>query len=411
MPSSAGSRGRLPARIGRWLAALALPLAGPLAGWPATPTQAPQVAITPARIETTAATTITIAVQYPSGLASITGVQATYNGLDVLDLLFPFLVQVGDTAATFVIPQVAFPYPTQATFVFSLQTGAGSDSATLQIDVRECGIFPPDNPWNTDIAGYPLNPNSDAYVASINSSGGNGFLHADFGSNPDYGIPYVVVPAGQALVPITFTEYGDESDPGPYPVPLSAPVEAGSDRHVLVVQPSLCRLYELYHAARGGAGWEAGSGAIFALDSNQLRPEGWTSADAAGLPIFAGLARFDEVQSGHIDHALRFTATRTQRGYIHPATHYASSSNDPSLPPMGLRLRLKDGYDLSRFHGAARVILEALKKYGLLLADNGTGWFITGATDSRWDDQDLDQLKTVPGSAFEAVQTGAIHHP
>jgi hypothetical protein len=208
-------------------------------------------------------------------------------------------------------------------------------------------------------------------------------------------------------VPITFKAAASDSDPGPYPVPLNAPVEPG-DRHVLTVQNGTCKLYELFDAHRRGAGWDAGSGAIFDLNSNALRPDGWTSADAAGLPIFAGLVRYDEVQAGHIDHALRFTVARSQNGFIHPATHTASSSTNPNLPPMGLRLRLRASYDISRFTGASRVILEALRKYGMLVADQGSDWYISGSTDSRWNDEDLNQLKSVPGSAFEVVHTGPI---
>jgi hypothetical protein len=268
-----------------------------------------------------------------------------------------------------------------------------------------CRMFPPDNPWNQDISAAPVHPRSAAYIESI-GAGVN--LHADFGSHPEYGIPYVVAPAGQPRVPVEFVEYGDESDPGPYPIPPDAPVESGSDRHLLVLASGECRLYELYHARRAGNGWQAGSGAVFDLSSNALRPDGWTSADAAGLPILPGLARYDEVQSGAIRHALRVTVETTFRGYIHPATHFASDEENPAFPPMGLRLRLRADYDISRFTGAAHVILEALKRYGLIVADNGSGWFITGATDSRWNDEDLDQLKTVPGSAFEAVYTGEI---
>jgi hypothetical protein len=242
-----------------------------------------------------------------------------------------------------------------------------------------------------------------------NRIGSHGFLHADFGGNGAYGIPYVVVDSTQVKLPITFTEYGDESDPGPYPIPLNAPIEGGAssdgDRHVISVDKDACKLYELYHAYPTTTGWEAGSGAKFDLTSNALRPDGWTSADAAGLPIFPGLARYDEVAAGHIDHALRFTVQRTQKKYIHSAAHYASSSTDPNLPPMGLRLRLKADYDISGYTGQSRVILEALKKYGMILADNGGNWFITGASDPRWNDEDLNQLKTVPGSAFEAVTT------
>ena len=268
-----------------------------------------------------------------------------------------------------------------------------------------CSIFPADNPWNQDISSAPVHPRSAAYIRSI-GAGVN--LHADFGSNPEYGIPFSVAPPGQPRVPVEFVEYGNESDPGPYPIPPDAPVEFGSDRHLLVLASGECRLYELYHAQRAGAGWRAGSGAIFDLSGNALRPEGWTSADAAGLPILPGLARYDEVHSGEILHALRVTVAATSRGYIHPATHFASVDEDPDRPPMGLRLRLRADYDLARFTGAARVILEALKRYGLIVADNGSNWFISGATDPRWNDEDLEPLKTVPGGAFEAVYTGEI---
>jgi hypothetical protein len=277
--------------------------------------------------------------------------------------------------------------------------------------IGECPIFPPDNAWNTDISEYPVDANSDDYIAAINADGDE-YLHADFGENPDYGIPFVVVDETQPDVPITFTEYGDESDPGPYPVPEDAPVEAGSDRHVLVVVADAgsgdCMLYEMYHAEFNGEGWDAGSGAVFDLRSNALRPETWTSADAAGLPIFPGLVRYDEVAAGEINHALRFTVGETQRAYIHPAVHWASSNTDEDLPPMGLRFRLRADYDISEFTGMSRTILEALRTYGMIVADNGTSWFISGATDSRWDDEDLNQLKTVPGTAFEVVETGEI---
>ena len=267
-----------------------------------------------------------------------------------------------------------------------------------------CAMFPADNPWNADVSALNVHPNSANFIASI---GAAGHLHADFGENPDYGIPFVVA-RGQEPVPITYTDYGDESDPGPFPIPLDAPVESGSDRHVLALDADDCVLYELFDAARSGSGWSAASGARWPLDTNRLRPEGWTSADAAGLPILPGLVRHDEVTSGAIRHALRFTVARTQRGYIHPATHFASSSTDPNLPPMGLHLRLKAGYDVSRFSGQARVVLEALRRYGMIVADNGSNWFISGATHPGWNDDDLNQLKAVPGSAFEAVDTGPV---
>ncbi|MGH2832523.1 MAG: hypothetical protein ACRDK2_07075, partial [Solirubrobacteraceae bacterium] len=230
-------------------------------------------------------------------------------------------------------------------------------------------------------------------------------------TNPSYGIPYTIVGPHQPSVPIHFTEYGEESNPGPYPIPPNAPVEGAGeegDRHVLVLQEGSCRLYELYGAQRSGAGWDAGSGAVFNLRSNALRPDGWTSADAAGLPIFPLLVRYEDVHRGVIDHALRVTVPRTQRGFIHPATHFASSSSDPSLPPMGLRLRLKASYGLAGFHGQALIILRALKRYGLIVADNGSPWYITGAPDAHWNDQDLEEIKRVPGSAFEAVQSEPI---
>jgi hypothetical protein len=273
--------------------------------------------------------------------------------------------------------------------------------------IAGCPLFPADNPWRRDVSGDPVHVRSAAW---INSIGPTTHVHPDFGADPTYGIPYVVVPAGQAKVPITFTDYGDESDPGPYPVPPNAPVEAGSDHHVLVASGD-CHLYELYNASPDGrGGWNASSGAVFDLRSNALRPDTWTSADAAGLPIIPGLVRFDEIQAGHIDHALRFTVSRTQRGFIHPATHQAGSTTDADVPPMGARFRLKASYDISRFTGASRVVLEALRRYGMLVADNGSNWFISGATDGRWNDDDLNQLKSVPGSAFEAVDSGPVLH-
>ncbi len=271
-----------------------------------------------------------------------------------------------------------------------------------------CPIFPANNPLNQEIAHAPVNPNSAKYIESI---GANIHLHADFGTPLNYGIPYVVAGSHQPKVSIHFTEYGEESNPGPYPIPPNAPVEGAGeegDRHVLVLQEGSCKLYELYAAERTASGWDAASGAVFNLRSNKLRPEGWTSADAAGLPIFPLLARYPEVRSGQIDHALRVTVPATQRGYIHPATHYASSSSDPALPPMGLRLRLKAGFDLAGYHGQALVVLLALKRYGLIVADNGSPWYITGAPNPAWNNEDLDQLKRVPGSEFEAVSTGPI---
>lgn len=281
--------------------------------------------------------------------------------------------------------------------------GGGARPALAQGSIGGCPVFPANNWWNRDVSADPVDPNSSAYISFI---GATTNLHPDFGSDPTYGIPYVTVTGSQPKVPINFTAFGDQSDPGPYPIPLNAPVEAGSDAHVIAVDTTNCMLYELYSAALdGNGGWNADSGAIFDLRSNRLRPDTWTSADAAGLPIFPGLVRYDEVQSGVISHALRFTVRETQRLFIHPATHFASSTTASNRPPMGLRLRMKASYNINGLTGAARVIATALKKYGLIVADNGSDWYISGTTDNRWIDNDLDQLKGVPGSAFEVVQT------
>jgi hypothetical protein len=255
-----------------------------------------------------------------------------------------------------------------------------------------------------------VHPNSDAIVRSI---GAGETMHADFGSGlwegGPIGIPFVTVGAGQPKVPVSF-DYADESDRGPYPLPPGAPIEGGrgadGDRHMIVVDRSRCRLYELFGAypKAGGARWSAGSGAIWNLRSNRLRPHGWTSADAAGLPILPGLARYDEVKRGRIDHALRFTASRTRNAFVWPARHFASDLTDPSLPAMGQRLRLKRGYDIRRFPRQARIVLTALKRYGMLLADNGSPWYVSGAPDPRWSNDQLHRLGDVPGSAFEVVR-------
>jgi hypothetical protein len=268
-----------------------------------------------------------------------------------------------------------------------------------------CQMFPASNPINQDITALPVDPRSQAYIDSI---GAGGFLRYYIGRTPIGGMPYSVVGPGEPLVGVRFTAYGGESDRGPYPVPLDAPVEQSSDEHVLTVQTGTCRLYELYAARPAGQGWDAQSGAVFDLASNTLRPDGWTSADAAGLPILPLLVRYDEVQSGQIKHALRVTVNRTQEGFIHPATHFSSSSRDPALPPMGLRLRLKASFDLSGYSGAALAILTTLKRYGMFVADDGPSWYISGAPDPRWDNSSLQQLRTVPATAFEAVQTGPI---
>lgn len=301
-----------------------------------------------------------------------------------------------------------------------IREGAVVDEVALRVDgagpvggpeIGGCAVFPADNAWNQRVDGAPLRADSAAIIARIQSIGGD-FLHPDFGENPNYGIPYVVVPADQPEVPITYTAYGDESDPGPFPVPLDAPVEggagAGGDRHVIALRSGTCELFELYRAFPAGAGWEADSGARFDLASNALRPLGWTSADAAGLPILPGLVRHDEVASGEIRHAIRVTFARTRRGYILPATHFASSDTDPALPPMGLRLRLRSSFDTSSLTGQARVIAVAMQRYGLIVADNGSNWFFQGAPSDGWDDDDLNQLKSISGDEFEVVDTGPV---
>ena len=271
-----------------------------------------------------------------------------------------------------------------------------------------CDVFSADNAWNTPIDGAPVHADSAAIIARVATSR----LHPDFGENPAYGIPYVVVPPDQPRVPITYTAYGDESDPGPFPVPPGAPVEGGAaadgDRHVLVLQQGTCELFELYRAFRAGGGWQADAGARFDLRSNALRPLGWTSADAAGLPILPGLVRHEEVAAGEIRHAIRVTFSGTRRAYVLPATHFASSSTDRSLPAMGMRLRLRGDFDVGSLTGQARVIATAMQRYGLIVADNGSNWYFQGAPSTGWDDDDLGQFKAIPGSAFEVVDTGPL---
>lgn len=295
-------------------------------------------------------------------------------------------------------------------------TADASDTTTPPDDttpptLASLQVFPPDNPWNQDISTLPVHPNSDAYLRSIGLDTG---LHPDFGTvweGAPIGIPFTTVRGDQPMVPVSFY-YADESDPGPYPIPPDAPVEGGvdsdGDRHVLVVDLDNRMLYEMFDARRrSDGGWDAGSGAVFDLTSNALRPDGWTSADAAGLPIFAGLVRYDEVvERGEVTHAVRFTVSRTQRAYIPPATHFASSSDDPDLPPMGLRVRLRADYDLSDFSPNVQTILRGLQRYGMYVADNGSNWYITGAHDPRWNDDELHELSRVKGRDFEVVYTG-----
>jgi len=269
-------------------------------------------------------------------------------------------------------------------------------------------VFPRDNPWNTDISNEGTDPNSDILIASI---GKDVPLHPDFGTvweNAPIGIPFNVVGSAAVKLPVTF-QYYSESDAGPYPIPPNPLIESGSDRHLLIIDTVGLILYELYNATQNKDRWEAGSGAIFDLTSNELRPDYWTSADAAGLPIFPGLVRYEEVaEKGEINHALRFTVSRTRNAFIHPATHAASNSDDPGYPPMGMRVRLKAGFDISGFSPHIQVILTALKKYGMFVADNGSNWYISGAPDSRWNDDELGELKSIAGSNFEVVKMGNV---
>jgi hypothetical protein len=263
---------------------------------------------------------------------------------------------------------------------------------------RSCTIFPANNPWNERVDTLPVAADSDAMIAAI---GVGSPVHPDFGSFSGYGIPYTVVGHATPKVHVSF-DYADESDRGPYPLPAHPHVEAGGDRHVLLVDRDACKLYELYDATRTGSTWHAGSGAIWNLRSNHLRPSGWTSADAAGLPILPGLVRYDEVSSGAIRHALRFTASKTANRFIWPARHAAGASGS-GLPPMGLRVRLKASVDISHYPRQARVVLQALKTYGMILADNGSPWYISGASDPHFDDDALHALGKITGADFEVV--------
>jgi hypothetical protein len=276
-----------------------------------------------------------------------------------------------------------------------------------------CPNLPADSVWHAPVTSLPVLPHSAQYVASIGADAG---VKADFGSGVwdggPIGIPVTYVSGGQRPVPVSFT-YGDESDPGPYPIPADAAVEGGAnsdgDRHVLIVDTGTCKLYELYDAhPNAGGSWQAGSGAVYDLTSDQLRPRGWTSADAAGLPITPGLVRYAEVAAGHIDHAIRVTVPSTQDAFLWPARHAASSSTDPSLPPMGLRLRLKADVDVSGLPPQARVIARAMQTEGVIVADNGSPWYISGVPDSRWNNDDLRALGTLHGSDFEAVDTSGL---
>ena len=302
--------------------------------------------------------------------------------------------------------------------VVSVAAAAALGAAdTPRAKVGSCSVFPRNNPWNQRVDKLPVASNSDTIVRSIGPDEG---MHADFGSGlyegRPIGIPYTTVARGQKRVHVKF-DYASESDKGPYPIPRNAPVEGGrgadGDRHVIVVDRSRCKLYELYAAypMNGGASWKAGSGAIWSLRSNHLRPRTWTSADAAGLPILPGLARYSEVKRGAINHALRFTVSRTRNTFVYPARHQASSDSSPSLPPMGMRFRLRAGFPVSRYPKQSRVVLRALQRYGMLVADNGSDWYLSGAPAKGWNNDDLHSLGGVKGSDFEVVDTSSLPHP
>ncbi len=311
-------------------------------------------------------------------------------------------VTVSSSTETFNARQASASKP-----VLSIDTTSSGGGSPM---IGPCAVFPANNEWNRNISADPVDPNSANYMAAMNA--GTTFLHPDFGTT--FGIPWITVPGSQPKVPMTF-DISDESDPGPYPFPANAPIEGGAsstgDRHVLVVETGSCTLYETWDSHFVNPGWHCGSGAIFNLSSNALRPDGFTSADAAGLPILPGLVRQSEAAVARkINHALRFTVRNTQRAFVHPATHFASSSTDPNRPPMGLRVRLKSSFDISGFNPTVQAILTGLKQYGMFVADNGSDWFITGESNPAWNNTEINQLKQVPASAFEVVKLGTIQH-
>jgi hypothetical protein len=301
-----------------------------------------------------------------------------------------------------------------AAFAAVLLTGSSARALRLPA-AGHCPVFPANNPWNQRVDKLPVSADSAQLIRSI---GLDAPVHADFGSGKwdggPIGIPFEVVSRKTHLSHVKF-DYAEESDRVRYPIPAHVHIEGGphasGDRHAILVDRSTCRLYELYDLRRTSHGWTAGSGATWSLRSNHLRPAGWTSADAAGLPIFPGLARWDEVSRGAIDHALRFTAAQTRRAYVYPARHYASSSSDPTLPPMGLRVRLKASVNISSFPRQARVVLRALQRYGMILADNGSPWYVSGAPNRHWNNDALHSLGRLTGADFEVVDTSSLPKP
>jgi hypothetical protein len=375
----------------------------------------------------------------PTVIASGQSSQLVWNVNNAVSLTLNGIATTG--TGTNIRPDTTTTY----TLVASNNTGSAAASATVTVGTQtlvygnmsaaDLGAganlngavpFPAGNAWNTDISTAPVDTNSGALISSIGLGTG---LHPDFGSGlyagAPIGIPYVVVPGSQPRVAILFVSYGDESDPGPYPVPVNAPIEGrqadgsafGGDRHVLVIDRDAKLLYELANAYPQSDGtWQASCGAVFHLDSNNVRPTaqpGWTSADAAGLPIFPGLVRYEEAASGVIGHALRFTVNTTRKAYVPPATHWASSSTNPDLPPMGMRVRLKSGFTIpSGFSTESKSILQTLKTYGMFVADNGSNWYMSGAPDPRWNNDNLvNELGSVKGSDFEVVRMDGLVNP
>jgi hypothetical protein len=297
-----------------------------------------------------------------------------------------------------------------AAALFALLAVSAAGATAPSPAIGGCPLFPATNPWNQRVDKLPVAASSATIIASIGPDVG---VHADFGSGlwdgSKIGIPYVVVHGKTTPKSRVTFQYADESDKGPYPIPAGVPIEGGSDHHALIVDRDGCRLYELYALQRQSGRWTAGSGAVWNLRSNAVRPAGWTSADAAGLPILPGLARWaGDAATGRIDHALRFTVQRTRRTYIYPARHYASSSDDPSLPPMGLRVRLKASVDISKLPPQARIVAQALKTYGMIVADNGSNWYVTGAPSPHWSNDQLRALGALHGSDFEVVDTSRL---
>jgi len=308
----------------------------------------------------------------------------------------------------------ALPSSVSAALAVALLAGSSAHAFRLP-SARHCPVFPANNAWNQRVDGLPVARDSAQLIASI---GLDAPVHADFGSGTwnggPIGIPFDIVSRKTQLHRVSFA-YAAESDRVRYPIPRRVHIEGGAhatgDRHAVLVDKSTCRLYELYDLRHTGHGWRAGSGATWSLRSNHLRHAGWTSADAAGLPIFAGLARWDEVARGTIDHALRFTAPQTRRAYVYPARHYASNSTDPALPPMGLRVRLKASVSIASFPRQARVVLKALQRYGMILADNGSPWYVSGAPNRHWSNDALHTLGRLTGADFEVVDTSSLPHP